>query len=66
MHIVYKLPSRAELYFNVYPERFTDIYVDDVISVIDQLDGSEMGVKAFGEMVTWNAVTIVGYSKAKY
>lgn len=66
LHIVYKLPSRAELYFNVYPERFTDIYVDDVISVIDQLDGSEMGVKAFGEMVTWNAVTIVGYSKAEY
>lgn len=66
LHTVYKLPSRAELYFNVYPERFTDIYVDDVISVIDQLDGSEMGVKAFGEMVTWNAVTIVGYSKAEY
>ena len=66
LHIVYKLPSRAELYFNVYPERFTDIYVDDVISVIDQLDGSEIGVKAFGEMVTWNAVTIVGYSKAEY
>lgn len=66
LHVVYKLPSRAELYFNVYPERFTDIYVDDVISVIDQLDGSEMGVKAFGEMVTWNAVTIVGYSKAEY
>lgn len=66
LHIVYKLPSRAELYFNVYPERFTDIYVDDVISVIDQLDGSEMGVKAYGEIVTWNAVTIVGYSKAEY
>ena len=66
LHTVYKLPSRAELYFNVYPERFTDIYVDDVISVIDQLDGSEMGVKAFGEMVTWNAVTVVGYSKAEY
>lgn len=66
LHIVYKLPSRAGLYFNVYPERFTDIYVDDVISVIDQLDGSEMGVKAFGEMVTWNSVTIVGYSKAEY
>ncbi len=66
LHIVYKLPSRAELYFNVYPERFTDLYVDDVISVIDQLDGSEVDVKAFGEMVTWNAVTIVGYSKAEY
>ena len=66
LHTVYKLPLRAELYFNVYPERFTDIYVDDVISVIDQLDGSEMCVKAFGEMVTWNAVTIVGYSKAEY
>ena len=66
LHVVYKLPSRVELYFNVYPERFTGLYVDDVISVIDLADGSEVDIKAFGEMVTWNAVTIVGYSKAEY
>lgn len=66
LRIVYNLPKNKSVYINVYPERFTDIYVDDVISVVDQADGSEMGVKTHGEMVTWNAVSIVGYSRIEY
>lgn len=63
---VYNLSRNKSVYFNVYPDRFTDIYVEDVISVVDQADGSELGVTSYGEMVTWNALSIVGYSRAEY
>ncbi len=63
---VYNLPQSKTLYFNVYPERFSDIYIEDLISVIESSDGSEIGVKNHGDMVTWNAINIVGYSKVEY
>ena len=63
---VYHLPSTKSLYYNVYPDRFSDIYVEDIISVVEQSDGSEKGVTNYGEMVTWNAINIVGYSKVEY
>jgi hypothetical protein len=44
----------------------SDIYIEDVISVVDQADGSENGVFNYGEMVTWNAINIVGYSRVEY
>ncbi|WP_295916971.1 UvrD-helicase domain-containing protein [Anaerovibrio lipolyticus] len=66
LRIIYKLPKGKNPFFAVYPERMTDLYIDDVISVISQADGAEQNIKVYGEMVTWNAITVVGYSKAKY
>jgi hypothetical protein len=63
---VYKLPAHVTPYFNVFPDRLSDIYIEDIISVVDQVDGSENGVISYGEMVTWNAVNIVGYSRIEY
>ncbi|MDE7089527.1 MAG: hypothetical protein K2O54_05360 [Prevotella sp.] len=63
---IYKLPSGKTPYFKVFPDRICDIYVEDIISVVDRADGSETGGKSFGEMVTWNAVNIVGYGTAEY
>lgn len=66
LRTVYHLPSKVGLYFSVYPDRFTEIYIDDVISVVDQADGSEEGTKSYGEMTAWNAISIMGYSKVEY
>lgn len=66
LHSIYRLPSSKSLYYTTYPQYFTDVYVDDVISVVDQADGSETGVKEYGEMIVWNAISIVGYCKARY
>jgi hypothetical protein len=63
---VYKLPACLTPYFNVFPSKLSDIYIEDVISIVDQADGSENGVFNYGEMVTWNAINIVGYSRVEY
>lgn len=63
---VYHLPYTAGLYFSVYPDRFSEIYIDDIISVVDQADGSEKGTKIYGEMTSWNAINVMGYSKVEY
>ena len=63
---IYNLPSRAKVYFDLFPRRLTDVYVDEVISVIDETDGSECGITTYGEMMVWNTISIVGYAKAEY
>ena len=64
--LTYPNPTNYTLtFFHVIGVNY-DLYVDDVISVVDQIDGSEIDVNAFGEMITWNAVTVVGYGKAEY
>lgn len=66
LHRVYKLPQKASLYFDVYPYRFTEIYIEDISSIVEVSDGSEIGVVQYGEMVAWNVVNIVGYAKVEY
>lgn len=66
LRAIYNLPQRKALYFNVYPECFTDIYIENLVSVIESADGSEIGVKNYGDIVTWNAINIVGYGKVEY
>ena len=63
---IYNLPSRAKVYYDLFPRRLTDVYVDEVISVIDETDGSECGITTYGEMMVWNTISIVGYAKAEY
>lgn len=63
---IYHLPARAKVYYDLFPRRLTDVYVDDVLSVIDETDGSEKGITAYGEMMVWNTISIVGYAKAEY
>lgn len=63
---IYKLPNHARLYFNVYPTRMSKIYIDDVISIVDEADGNEKGINTFGEMACWNSILMMGYAVVEY
>lgn len=66
LRAIYKLPRQKAIYYNVYPDKFSDIYIEDIISVVDQVDGYEKDVIEYGEMVSWNMLNIVGLGKAEY
>lgn len=40
--------------------------IDDIVSVIGRADGTESGVKLYGDMVTWNVISLVGYGVVEY
>lgn len=42
------------------------LFIDDIVSVIGRADGTESGVKLYGDMVTWNVISLVGYGVVEY
>ncbi len=66
IHQIKNLPPYATVYDNLYPKRFSGLYISDVASEISMLQGNEMGVKEYDGLVTWNTVLVEGYAKAEY
>ena len=60
------LPNHARVYENLFPGRFTDIYINDISSEIGIALGNETDVVQHDDTVTWNTLMLEGYAKAEY
>ena len=60
------LPWYAQIFPYIYPKRFSGIYIVDVASEIRMPLGNEVGVREFGNLITWNTILAEGYAKAEY
>lgn len=60
------LPSFARIYEQLYPTRFSGIYITDVASEIGLAQGEEKDVAEHEGLTTWNTLMLEGYAKAEY
>jgi len=60
------LPNYARVYEQLFPSRFSDIYIADIASAIGIAQGGEIDVVEHDGMVTWNTLLLEGYAKAEY
>ena len=63
---IYNLPWHVAVYENNFPKRLNEIYIADVASEIRMIQGSETGIRDFGNLGTWNIVLVEGYAKAEF
>ena len=60
------LPSFARIYEQLYPTRFSGIYITDIASEIGLAQGEEKDVVEHEGLTTWNTLMLEGYAKAEY
>lgn len=60
------LPSFARIYEQLYPMRFSEIYIVDIASEIGMAQGEEKDVVEHEGLITWNTLMLEGYAKAEY
>lgn len=60
-HIL-KLNSNTDVYFNVFPHAFCDIYVHNITTCISSLPPVPDGAKTFGNVSIWSGLTITGFA----
>lgn len=63
---IYRLPEKTVPFFTIFPNQIREVFIDNIVSVIGKTDGTEIGVKVYGDMVTWNVISLVGYGIAEY
>ena len=66
LRAIYRLPENTVPFFSVFPNQIKEVFIDDIVSVIGRADGTESGVKLYGDMVTWNVISLVGYGVVEY
>lgn len=57
---IYGISPYSEVYPNIYPDRISDIYVDDVISVIKRFETDDVFARRFGKYAVMRGITLVG------
>lgn len=60
------LSSFAHIYEQLYPIRFSGIYIADIASEIGIAQGEEKDVVEHEGLTTWNTLMLEGYAKAEY
>lgn len=61
-----KLPPDKEIIYRVYPEIFSEIYIDDIVSIIKPLSAANKDAKRYGNLQIWKGITLTGFGKADY
>jgi DNA helicase-2/ATP-dependent DNA helicase PcrA len=49
-----------------YPDEFTDIYIEDIITIIDRYDPILVGAKRMDNIMIWMGITISGFASANF
>jgi len=58
----YKLVN-IDPYDYMYPDRFLDIYIDDVISIVSSVSPLAVAGKRYNDMMVWKGITLVGFAQ---
>lgn len=59
------LPPDKDIYPEIYPSRFSEIYVEDVISVISSTAVATNAGRKFGDVTIWKGITLVGLAQVE-
>lgn len=63
---VNNLPDYTQVYERVYPYEFSDIYIDDVISIVEPVRTEAKGARRYGNMMIWKGISLIGFGKTRY
>jgi len=63
---VKNLPDNCDLYDYLYPDDITDVYIDDVITVINPYKPEADGAKRYGNMMIWRAISLTGFGRLSF
>lgn len=62
---IHNLSSYIDVYPELYPNRFSEIYVDDVITVIGSVSPNAIAVKRYNDLMVWKGITLVGFAQVE-
>lgn len=60
---VNNLPPEKDVYPEIYPSRFSEIYIDDVISIIGGVNSKAVAGKKYGDIMVWKGISVVGFAQ---
>lgn len=52
----------CQVYYDVYPHAFCDVYIHGITTCISGLDPVPAGAKAYGDVSIWSGITITGFA----
>lgn len=55
----------CEVYEYLFPERFKDIYVDDVVSIIGKREDKAIAAKQYSNIMVWKGITFTGFAQVE-
>jgi hypothetical protein len=59
------LSNNVDVYEKIYPNRFSDIYVEDIISVISSVSPQAIAGKRYKDLMVWKGITLVGFAQVE-
>lgn len=62
---VNKLPPDKDVYPEIYPSRFSEIYIDDVVSIISNINPKAVAGKKFGDVMVWKGISVTGFAQVE-
>lgn len=63
---VYNIPKAKDVFAQVYPAEFTNLFVENVITVIAPFNPEATGAKKYGSMMIWRGISLSGFGKTYY
>jgi superfamily I DNA/RNA helicase len=63
---IINLSHDKKIRYEVYPESFSDIYIDDIVSIIKPLSTENKDAKGYGNLQIWKGITLTGFGRVDY
>lgn len=60
---IFTLPKSAEVFNDFYPDKFSDLYVDQIVTFISTDIECKPGAKIYGSVCIWNGFTVSGFAR---
>jgi hypothetical protein len=61
--VVNSLPYNCDVYPRLYPRRISDVYVEDITTIIGKSNPKLSGAREFGDYMIWNGVSLCGFAQ---
>ncbi|MDD3415458.1 MAG: AAA family ATPase [Lachnospiraceae bacterium] len=62
---VNKLPPEKDVHPQNYPCRFSEIYIDDVVSILSKINLKAVAGKKYGDVMVWKGIAITGFAQVE-
>jgi hypothetical protein len=62
---IHNLSTYFDVYSDLYPCRLSDVYVDDVITVISNALPLAVAGKKYNDLMVWKGITLVGFAQVE-
>lgn len=59
------LSNNVDVFEKIYPNRFSDIYIEDIITVISIVSPQAIAGKRYNDLMIWKGITLVGFAQVE-